>query len=374
MDKQIVTAGTLTGKWEDRYVRDAVKHLGDPDKFNFYIKEFERRFAEYIGAKYAIATTNGTAALHTGLLALGVGKGDEVILPNMTYISCANVIAYTGARPIFVDINSYGWCIDPQSIKKAITRRTKAIMPVWMYGNAPNMQGIIDVAHGIPIIEDSCPAVGSRFQGKHAGTFGEIGCFSFQGAKVLAIGEGGMMVTNNQKLYEKAKLLVDMYTTKEFWQTKTGYMYEMNNISAAVGLGQLEHIDKILEKKKQIYGWYAEELKDLYKMNCFEEYGVSCKGYGCGQNYWMTSIVTPSQIYRKKLREHLRSHNIDTRPFFYPITMFGMYPQKHKTPESYRIGLTGINLPSTVRLSEKEVKYVAATVKDFSTHYKRYFK
>ena len=365
-NKQIVTAGTSTGKWEEKYVRDAVKHLGDPEKFNFYIKEFERRFAEYVGTKYAIATVNGTGALHVGLLALGVGKGDEVILPNMTYVACANVATYTGATPVFVDIDYDGWCLDPESVKKAITKRTKAIMPVWMYGNVPDMRKIKEVAEDIPIIEDSCPAVGSYWRNKHAGTIGDIGCFSFQGAKILAIGEGGMLVTDNKKIYDEAKLLVDMYTTKEFWQSKIGYMYEMNNISAAIGLGQLEHIDSLLQKKANIYNWYAEELQEFYPMNL--------KPFDCLANYWMSSIITPNEAYRNELRKFLKSSNVDTRPFFYPLTMFDMYKKfkKYPTPNSYEIGLRGINLPSTVRLSRKEVKYVASLIKDFATHYANY--
>ena len=364
MNTNIVTAGTLTGELEEKYVLDAVRHLGDPEKFNFYIKEFERKFAEHVGTKYAIATVNGTAALHLGLLALGVGKGDEVILPDMTYISCANVIAYTGAKPVFVDIDPLTWCIDPNGIKKAITKRTKAIMPVWMYGNVPNMKEIVDASSGVAIIEDSCPAVGSYWKNKHAGTIGDIGCFSFQGAKLLAIGEGGMLVTNNEKIYEEAKLLADMYTTKEFWQTKIGYMYEMNNVSASVGLGQLEHIHELLLKKQLIYQWYAEELRELYPMNHCED--------GNTINHWMTSIIVPNQTYRAKLRNYLKDHAIDTRPFFYPISMFGIYPRRYKNPESYRIGLRGINLPSTVRLLEEEVKHVASVVKDFATHYEGY--
>src|SRR3990167_8372575 len=335
MDKQIVTAGTITGGWEDKYVRDAVKNLGDPDKFNFYIKEFERRFTEYIGVKYAIATTNGTAALHAGLLALGVGKGDEVILPDMTYISCANTISYTGATPVFVDIEPISWCINPESIKKAITKRTKAIMPVWMYGNVPNMGQIKKIAGDIPIIEDSCPAVGSYWQNKHAGTIGNVGCFSFQGAKILAIVEGGMLVTNEKNIYDKAKLIVDMYTTKEFWQTKIGYMYEMNNVSAAVGLGQLEHIDELLEKKKNIFKWYEEELWRLFPMNVLMPKDIV--------NFWMTSIIVPSSEYRTKLRTYLKERNIDTRPFFYPLSKMGLYAKRHQTPISYKIGHCGIN-------------------------------
>lgn len=360
----IVTAGTTTSKWEEKYVMDALRHLGDPDLFNFYIKEFERRFAEYVGAKYAIATVNGTGALHTGLLALGVGKGDEVILPDMTYVTCANVIAYTGAKPVFVDINPLTWCVDPESVKRAITKRTKAIMPVWMYGNVPDMGRLLEVANGIPIIEDSCPAIGSYWKNKHAGTIGDVGCFSFQGAKLLAIGEGGMLVTNNKKIYDEAKKFVDMYVTKEFWHEKIGYMYEMNNVSAAVGLGQLEHLEELLAKKRLIFHWYEEELTSLYPMNFHLAGDIA--------NRWMSSIVVPTRTYRKELREYLKKKNIDTRPFFYPISMFRMYKSRYKNPISHKIGLTGINLPSTVRLSEQEVRYVASVIKDFATHYAYY--
>ena len=172
------------------------------------------------------------------------------------------------------------------------------------------------------------------------------------------------MVTDDKKIYEQAKLFVDMYTTKEFWQTKIGYMYEMNNVSAAVGLGQLERINEFLIKKQLIYQWYREELSSLCPMNyCSDENST---------NYWMSSIIVPSQLYRINLRKYLKRHGIDTRPFFYPISMFSMYNKKYKTPESHKIGLTGINLPSTVRLSQEEVKYVASVIKDFAAHHAKH--
>lgn len=340
----IVTAGTKISKYEEKYVVDAVRHLGDPVKFNFYIKEFERRFAEYIGAKYAIATVNGTAALHLGLLAMGIGKGDEVILPDMTYIACANVIHYVGAKPVMADIDPDTWCLDPQSVKKRITKRTKAIMPVWMYGNVPNMNALL--ALGIPIIEDSCPAVGSYFGRKHAGTFGKVGCFSFQGAKILAIGEGGMMVTNDKRIYHEAKLMADMYTTKEFWQDKIGYMYEMNNVSAAVGLGQLEHIDELIKKKHEIHSWYLPlELNKDYET----------------PNHWMTSATMDNAT---KLRHFLKRNGVDTRPFFTTISKLGFYG-KYDNPVSLWASEYGVNFPSTVNLAKKDVDYVISKIKAY---------
>lgn len=349
MRRQIVTAGTQITDFERKYVVEAVSDMGDPDHFKDYVYMFEKEFAKKIGVRYAFAVTNGTAALHLGLLALGVGQGDEVILPDMTYIACANVIRYVGATPVFVDIDPYTWCIDPDCVRNAITKKTKAIMPVWMYGSVPNMDAIKEL--GVPVIEDSCPAFGSYYKGKHAGTIGDVGAFSFQGAKILAVGEGGMFVTNSKKLNDRARKLADMgITKKQFWHDEIGYMYEMAPILAAVGLGQLKHSDEMVRKKKKIFGWYEKMIGDLFHMNSLFE----------TPNYWMTSITADN---RDDLRKRLSRKGIDTRPFFYPISSFALYQKRHNTPVSYAIGLNGINLPSRVDLTYKEVSYVCEIIK-----------
>lgn len=359
--KQIVTAGVVIGENEKRYAIDAISNMGNPNHFKDYIDRFERLFAEKIGVKYAFAVVNGTAALHLGLLALGVGNGDEVILPDMTYVACANVISYTGAKPVFADIDPESWTLDPKSVKKYITKRTKAIMPVWMYGSVPDMDGLKSL--GIPIIEDSCPAFGSYDGEKHAGTIGDVGAFSLQGAKVFATGEGGILVTNSEKINAKVRKLADMgITDRQFWHDEIGYMYEMAPILAAVGLGQLEHADEMVMKKVDIFRQYFGELSDIFPMN-----KVSLS------NYWMSSIITPNNRYREKLREYLKENGIDTRPFFYPISMFPMY-KKQNNPISYDIGLRGINLPSRVDLTENNIQYIIRNINEFHEKYKEKYK
>lgn len=359
MAKQIITAGTVVGEYEEKYVLDAVRNLGNPDHFKDYVYRFEAEFAKRLGVKHAFAVVNGTAALHLGLLALGVGKGDEVIIPDMTYIACANVVSYTGATPILVDIDPVSWCLNPKAVKRAITPRTKAIMPVWMYGSVPAMDEL--KSFGIPIIEDSCPAFGAYYKGSHAGTIGEVGAFSFQGAKVLATGEGGMLVTNSDEINERARKLADMGITKrQFWHDERGYMYEMAPILAAVGLGQLQHADEMVQKKRQIYEWYRKRL-------AYTEFGTNSENES--PNYWMSSIVVRTPEERDKIREHLKRNGIDTRPFFYPISMFGLYEKKVGNIElgnsySYYVGLRGINLPSRVDLEERDIEFVYEKIKE----------
>lgn len=359
MRKQIVTAGTEVGKHEQKYVWDAVLNMGNPNHFKDYVYKFEKDFAKKVGVKYAFAVVNGTSALHLGLLALDVGFGDEVILPDMTYVCCANVIHHTGATPVFADIDPITWTLDPRSVKKHITKRTKAIMPVWMYGQAPDMDEL--KSFSIPIIEDSCPAYGSYYKGKHAGTIGDVGAFSFQGAKVLSTGEGGMFVTNSSKINSHVRKLADEgITNKQFWHDEIGYMYEMAPILAAVGLGQLEHSEELVGKKIRINRWYREGgLDKLFPMNN-KDYPV---------NFWMSSIITPSPKYRDELRIYLKKNKIDTRPFFYPITMFKLFKDNKTEPVSKEIGLRGINLPSRVDLTRKEVNYVISKIKHFAKNY-----
>ena len=353
--RNIVTAGTVVGKNEKKYVWDAVSKMGDPDHFKDYVYKFEEAFAKRVGSKYAFAVVNGTAAMHLGLLAMGIGKGDEVIVPDLGYISAANVVTYVGAKPVFADIDPINWCLYPGSVKKRITKKTKAIMPVWMYGSVPNMEGLMEL--GIPIIEDSCPALGSYYCEKHAGTFGEVGCFSFQGAKVTSTGEGGMLVTDSDKINAKVRKLADMGITKqEFFHDEIGYMYEMSPILAAVGLGQLEHADRMIAQKVKIFEIYYKALRDSFGMNYFDEWS--------SPNMWMSSILADSVKQRNQIREHLKKNKIDTRPFFYPQSMFGLYKGNWKNPVSYDIGLRGINLPSRVDLTKKEVDYVIKKIQE----------
>lgn len=336
----IPTSGTIIGEKEKQRVLEAVKFLSNPEKFNYHIREFEERFAEYVGTKYAVAVTNGTSALHLSLLALGIGKGDEVILPNLGFVSAAFAVSYTGATPVFVDVNSATWTISPTEI--VVTKKTKAIMPVYMYGNMPEI-GRLKVL-GVPIIEDACPAIGV----KGVATT-EVSCFSFQGAKTLAIGEGGMLVTNNKKIYDRARKLSNLgKVNADFHYDEIGYNYRMSNIQAALGLAQLEHINELLEKKRKINQWYGEWCDQQ-----FESVGVP----------WINSMTA---FKRKELRDKLASEGVETRPVFPMTSSYPMY-KNVETPASEFIARCGINLPSATYLTKKDIDYVKSCLK---TYYK----
>lgn len=360
--KMILTAGPSISKLEEEYVLDAVRN-GWNFHFRDYLTKFEQEFAKYIGVKYAWATSSGTGALHVAMLACGIGEGDEVIIPELTFVASANVVCYVGAKPIFVDIEEDTWCIDPVSFKKAITKRTKVVMPVHIYGHPANMDEINKIAkeHGLYVIEDACPSVGAEYKGKKTGSFGDINAFSFQGAKIMVTGEGGMVVTNNEKLYEKAKYFGNhAYDNKKaFWHNEVGYMYRMANLLGALGLAQLERVEEFIAKKRKIFQWYKTRLNhiDGISLNIEKEWARNI--------FWMSSIVLKKDfdITRDEIMTRLKENLVDTRKFFYPLSMSPFYKSKAKNPVAYKIQLNGINLPSGVNLSEEEVDYVAKTVR-----------
>jgi perosamine synthetase len=356
----ILTAGPEITDREVSYGLDAIKN-GWNEHYADYIERFENAFAEYVGVKHALTVSSGTAALHLAMRALGIGEGDEVIVPDQTFVAVANAVQFTGATPVTCDVERDTWCIDPLSFKGAITKKTKAVVPVWTYGQAPQLDEILAIAHdhGLYIVEDACPAVGSRYKGRHAGSMGDVAAFSFQGAKILVTGEGGMLVTNNTDHYEKARSLRvhGRDPKKEFWHTDIGYMYRLSNVQAAIGLGQLEHIDTMVAKKQQIFQWYKERLmgSPALTLNTENEWSKS--------NYWMSSIVLDDDHDRQALRSSLLERAIDTRPFFYPISALPMYHRGEvTTPVSHYLGRQGINLPSGVMLTEEKVDYIATTV------------
>lgn len=364
--KKILTAGPSISRKEVRYVLDAVEHGWNEHAFD-YKEKFERRFARYIGVSYAIATTGGTHALHLALAVLGIGPGDEVIIPEITYFACSDVVVLLGAKPVFVDILRDTWCIDPEAVKKAISKKTRAIMPVDIYGNPHEMDDIKEIAekYGLFTVEDACPAVGTVYKHKKAGSQSDFGCFSFQGAKIMVTGTGGMVVTNNKELYERANHLNDHGEAKgyrgfkkKFWQTEVGYEFEMSNIQAALGLAQLERIDEFVKEKRQIFDWYHKRLGDIDGISMNQERPET------RSNRWMSSIILDKNfgITRDEMMRKLKEYNIDTRPFFYPISMFPMYKDQ-ETPIAHHIGLNGINLPSGLNRTEEEIDYVCQCIR-----------
>jgi perosamine synthetase len=359
----ISTAGPSISARETSYALDAARY-GWNRQMDKYIKNFETAFADYIGTKYAISTSCCTGALHLAIAALGIGPGDEVIVPDITWVATANAVVYNGAIPIFADIEPDSWCLDPKSFEAQITKKTKAVIPVHLYGHPARMDKIMEIArkHNLYVIEDAAPAIGTEFKGQKTGTFGDFAAFSFQGAKLLVTGEGGMLVTNNDELYKKVYSLWDQGRTPgTFWINEIGWKYKMSNIQAALGLGQLERVDELIEAKRRIFSWYAEGLKGVPHIK------LSYELPWARSIYWMTSLFLDEQagISRDELRETLRKYNVDTRAVFPAISQYPIWPKKQQTkPVAKLIGNQSINLPSGVCLKREQVDYICHCIRE----------
>jgi perosamine synthetase len=356
-DKMILTAGPSIGTREKVFALDAATN-GWNNEWSKYLNQFEKKFAEYVGVKYAIATSSCTGALHISLNALGIGPGDEVIVPEVTWVASANAIRYVGATPIFADIDKKTWNISTESIKNLITEKTKAIIPVHLYGNPCDMDEIMKIAkdNNLFVVEDAAPSVGAEYKGKKTGSFGDFAAFSFQGAKLAVTGEGGMICTNDEELYKKAYRIWDQGRIPgTFWIEELGVKYKMSNIQAALGLGQILRNDAMVEAKRRINTWYKERLKDVKSIDFWEEEpNTKCI-------YWMTNIRLNenANISRDEFCKILKDNNIDTRPVFPAISQYPYWPKKQDPqPVANVIGISGINLPSGVALTREQINYV----------------
>ena len=355
---KIPVANPSLGEEELRNIMEAVKSGWISSK-GIFVDEFEEKFAGYLGTKYGIATSNGTAALHLALKALEIREGDEVIVPTLTFIAVANAITYCNAKPVFIDSHPEYWCIDPEKIEMAITPRTKAIIAVHLYGHPCNMEAIMDIAknHGLHIVEDCAEAHGAEYKGRKVGSFGEISCFSFYGNKIITTGEGGMCLTNNEELAEKIKILRDhgMNPNKRYWHDVIGFNYRMTNLQASIGVAQLNKLDVFVKKKRQIAHWYSEELKNLQKKGLIKLHPempwAKCV-------YWMYSILVGDEG-RDDLMKKLEERGIETRPFFYPMHVMPPYKTKKRYPVSECLSRKGINLPSGLDLTKEDVRFIA---------------
>ena len=328
-----------------------------------FINEFETRFAEYIGVRRALSVSNGTVALHLALEALGIGPGDEVLVPTLTYIASANAVTYTGAKVVFVDCEPEYWQLDVKDAARKITPRTKAIMPVHLYGHACDMNAIMDLAkkHSLLVVEDCAEAIGTKFGDRLVGTFGDISSFSFFGNKTITTGEGGMVVTNQDAHADFAARLKGQGLAKdrEYWHDIVGYNYRMTNICAAIGCAQMDAIEQVIEKKQEIAGWYREFLGSLpvkihaVRPNTFH-------------SYWMVSILTEKASHRDPLRAWLKERGVETRPLFYPIHQMSMYLRPGENyPVAEDISFRGINLPSYPDLSRDDVAQICRSVEAY---------
>ena len=361
--EQILTAGPSISSLETTYVYEATKN-GWNNKSSDFLVEFERTFADYVGAEFAMATSSCTGALHLALLALDIGPGDEVLVPDITWVATASAVRYVGAKPIFIDIDPITWTIDTLSVRKSISDKTKAIIPVHLYGYGARMKDLVEIAseYNLHIVEDAAPAIGTKINGKLAGTFGDFGCYSFQGAKMLVTGEGGMLVTNNAELHKRARKIQDHgRKSGTFWIEELGYKYKMNNITAALGLAQLQRSENQINRKRRINSWYYENLAGIVGLT------PQIEDVGTKSICWMTSYTLDPAlpISRDELIKTLKSFGVDSRPVFPSISRYEIWGYQPSTPlNSEFIGENGINLPSGVMLNRATVDRVCHLIRE----------
>jgi len=330
------------------------------------IREFEQRFAAYLGISHAVAVVNGTAGLHLALKLLGIGPGDEVIVPALTFIATVNPVVYVGARPVVVDVDPCTWNIDPGEVEKAITKHTRAIIPVHLYGNPADMGAILGLAqkYGLYVIEDATEALGSTYKGKKAGTCGHIGVFSFNGNKIITTGGGGMLVTEDPELARRARILVNQgreLGETEYEHAEIGFNYRLTNLQAALGLAQLERLPEFLAARRRNAAIYRRELRSISGIDWQEE------APGAESNWWLFSITIDEEEYgmgRQELMKRLHAQGIQVRPLFKPILLQPCYKPYSFSPcpvaENLYAG--GINLPSASFLKHDDIMAVCANL------------
>ena len=370
MKERIPVAGPWITEKEIACVTDAVTNAWY-DQAGGYHQRFERSFAEYIGVRHAVSLPSCTSAIHLALRALGIGPGDEVIVPDVTWIASAAPVTYVGATTVFADMDPHTWCLSAESFEKCITPRTKAVIPVELYGSMPDWEALRRIAgqHGIAVIEDSAEAIGSEYRGHKAGSLGDVGVFSFHGSKTLTTGEGGMLVTDREDLLARVLTLRDHGRPsgdKLFFNTEVAYKYKMSALQAALGLAQLERVEELVARKREIFAWYREELEDVAGVV------LNAEPAGTLNSYWMITAVWDERfgLRKEQAMERLSAAGIDSRPFFHPLSSLPAYAgssqaesARARNAASYSISPRAINLPSALCLTREQVRRVCTTFK-----------
>lgn len=368
LSKPILVSGSSVSPLEVYYAADGAL-TGWNEKCFEYLNRFEETVCRTLGVKYAIATPSCTAALHLALLTIGVGPGDEVILPDSTWVASANPVAYTGATPVFVDVCEDDWTIDPAAVRRAVTPKTKAIIPVHLYGHPCKMDEINAIARefGLYVIEDAAESMGSLYHGTYTGALGDMGCFSFHGSKTVVMGEGGVFTTNDERLYARAKFLGDQakHPSIRFYNEEVGYKFRLSNLQAAFGLAQMERLEEIVAKKRQVFRWYQEELGGVKGLTLNPELS------GIRNNFWMVTPVLGEEFSMDaaQVLAQLEKCAVSPRPFFYPCTELPIYQscRRDPTPVAHRLHKRAFNLPSSAEMTQEEVRYVCAHLRQVLT-------
>jgi perosamine synthetase len=370
--ERIPVAGPWITEREIAYVTDAVTNAWYGSA-NLYHERFEHAFAEYIGVPHAIALPSCTSAIHLSLLALGIGPGDEVIVPDCTWIASAAPIRYVGATPVFADIDVDDWTLTAQTLEACITERTRAVILVDLYGSMPTaLDALLHVAekHGIPVVEDAAEALGSRWNGRPAGSFGRTGVFSFHGSKTVTTGEGGMLVTADEALWRRVLVLRDhgrLPGDTMFRNAEVAWKYKMSSMQAALGLAQVERVEELVQRKRSLFARYRQGLAEVPGVRLNHE------GPGTINSVWMiTAILDPGYgVTKERLIPLLAERGMDSRPFFYPLSSLQAYrdtPQadaaRARNQVAYAVSPYGVNLPSALNLTEAQVDRVVEALRE----------
>jgi len=363
--KKIYFGGPSITNLEKKYVLDSVTN-GFYDGMKKDLTYFEKKLKKLLNIKYAHLTFTCTHAMHLALLSCGIKKGDEVIIPEISWVATAQAAAYTGATSIFVDINPQTFCVDPEKIKTAITKKTKAVMVVHCFGHPCNMEEIVKICknYNLFLIEDAAPSLGSHINGKMTGTFGDVGCFSFQGSKIITTNEGGVFVTNSKKKFDFAKLYSILGRTdskRAFWSDHIAFRYGMSNLNASLGSAQIQRINQIVQIKRNIAKLYLDffENNKYVKFIKEPEYGFS--------NYGYPNIILkkPSRKKRDKLVEYLSSKKIISRQMFPVMSDMPMFKKRYKNPNSRLVADNAITLPSAPKMTSSDVERVFNEIMKF---------
>lgn len=361
-----IAAPSLNGN-ELAYVTECIKTnwISSQGK---YVRKFEELFTDYHSGRKALAVSNGTVALHLALEAFGIGDGDEVIVPDLTFAASINSILYTGATPVLAEVDANTWNIDVKKAEQLITKRTKAIMPVHLYGNPCNMDDVMELSskHNLKVIEDCAEALGSYYHRRPVGVFGDAATFSFYGNKIITTGEGGMVLFKNDEVAERAALLRDhgMQKSKKYWHLEVGYNYRLTNIQAAIGVAQFERLEEFVAAKRKVARSYNEVLSN----NPYFQTPVELDGMI--NTYWLyTFMVRPTAPFnRDDMMSYLNQQGVETRPVFYPLHAMPPYHSFGKPEElviSQQLSSSGISLPSSVNLTEIQLAHISESIKKF---------
>lgn len=369
---QIFMAGPWITEHEIKVVEDAMRN-GWYENAYTYVETFQKEFAKYHGRKYGIMTPNCTTAIHLLLTGLGVGEGDEVIVPECTWIATAAPVTYLRATPVFCDIDPMNWCLDPESVEACITPRTKAIIAVDLFGNMPRIDDLLAVTkrHGIPLIEDSAEALGSTYNGVRAGKFGIGSVFSFHRTKTITTGEGGMLLVDDDALYERCMVLRDHGRKAGgpmYYNYEVTYKYMPFNVQAALGYAQFQRLEELVARKRWIFESYQKGLADVPDIQ------LNAEPPGVFNSVWITGLLFgPSwRLDKLEAMARLGTLGLPSRPFFYPLSSLPAYPgaeatYKSRNPVAYDVGARGINLPGALNLAADQLEAVCQGVRKILT-------